>query len=1611
MTSPSPADTTSALTQSVSLQFANRPTFEQVAQDMLEQAIKEKYPTLTIDLSKTQLATPDATATGYILQPFMPRVLEYLALGTPVDFRGRREFHSFLSDTPPRRLRPDEGRLDMKVIETLVFELPWTVPIALENALIRYWNAEIDTHDSASLKLIDELKTVAQTTGNEELLLELPSTLPAEVTNTLTRFWNTENGTSPQISRWGWLSDVLKNELHIRGLQQPGLSEPAREALDQIVRWPDRDQRFSRCIPPVYAYSLESTVTRGASSTVLPSHELLLLHFTSSGLAVLLCSPGQPVQSFESLEAFLGHWRERIASRYVVDSITLRRSEISGNAFDTLAAMLLEQQLADLRAAQLPSKIGLQALGTLYNELSDPARYLLDAPRPTPEMSTQLAPLLPEWIKKASIVDQTKFQQYSLALASAKKRSQGRTFLSDITDIKTFTVDALLEHMRQANDSSPVKAQPSQYQLDDIELTFSEAVGAPGTAGYIEKRTMSLIDLAIKNLVAKPKGHLTLSHRQGLTLPAWLTPDFIIRKGGLIELVDIGTTYPRYLQERLLDDLSQVQERERLFAEQTPPQLLLEALKPMLNNERGMTRQGLDLVEAILKPDADSQQVNGRPVVIRHLAFLRRPEAQPDIVTNMFIIEPQDVETGPHLLYGPLYAGSLLEFPTRQALLKAIVTPGALQNSVLTWMSDAARPVYDNGGFLEPHIVHFLQGDEFNLPEKPAPATLAVNGVNDELLQFLHNGELMQYLYGCNARALVSQANRDSVSNSESRWALFLEGSSLLFNALLFPVLRGPVMAVAWLWSLMASAYQDIPALNSEDPVTRELAAVDLLLNLGMLAIQFPSIGTPVHTPLPDALKEQALRAPAPRVIPEQWPAPAAPRIFDGPVALPGEHFEASSTILDLSQVSAHPDRRPDIRTLLRSVRVPRPASLPEPIKNGPLRGLYVIDNKWCALVGEHLYRVSPESDGSVAIIDPLTPTRHVLALGTDAQGNWFVDLRLRLRGGVPPRRIDELRRLKAQRLTELSRELREHPAQAAERQKAMDTAQQVMTRFQDGSTFTEEQRAPRRKMFYELLEEDTASYLRLLNNAPEYARLGIEVPPDLIRLMMENVVNNARKTVVVVEMDQMAHIAAHPQFSLEEGTLQEAIANDAKGYLTYLDTITNNNDRAIHWLELKDSYLEALLNLDAKGAQVFERLTSGRPLNERNAYATKGLQLPTLSTLALKDFGSSLVDDLHSLINPLIKQVRSHSDLRIYDLTPSEQLEILESLSEQYGNALDALQGMKTLYADEINESYYDRLIKLVEGLYQEASRRLAAEVKPEPQPRKRPPKRPKMSSGQPQKKVIKTRKSGVLIGDVKPAGTTLPIEVVELRSETDDQVLATYSRHGDVWDAVQEVRPAPPPQTRLVNAVKGDARKLLGQLDERLRSAESYKKHCRYPQEIEEIMNNEANRFRKLCEELERAFRASQTPRTPADQALTKQLSDAASRLTTRGSELRTELSLQLPPTDGNLQYLFEKELIQVAQLGERKALKGARKDFFQEYAINDRNGSPIWYAHFHYETATTPKAAYSVAHLKTREQRREHYHSMLAKADNPYAVVDVHRGLISKSLAQRRFLPLAD
>ena len=1522
--------------------FTQPPTLQTVIQQLLGSALSERYPALVVDLSTLQLAIPSPRQWQF--RPLMAVVQDYLGGVAPLDFSDVGAQDYYLSERPPTRLKyPDatRSRLDIKAIETLIKELPQTLPTALQNALVEYWNADAE--------------------------------------------------------RCRRLADALLDRLRIAAIRQVGLTAQARSTVDQLVTLPDREQRVARHGErAVYAYCLETLLTHDARQVTLLGPELVLTQ-TGNGVApALLCTPAGAIEVFASMDDLLQAWGQRLAAQYNCDDILIRRYEPQGNVFDHQATMLLNRQQERLGAWRLPATNGFDALQTEYLALCDPEHYLSSPAMLAPAALEPLRAKLPAWLQQAGTAAQARYRRLSLGLASAKLRSGGRTFLSDIPDIRTFATEAL----RQALQKDAAGDAPDP---DDLELIFAVAAGYPGTAGIVKHEHMSLTDLAIRNLAGRPHGELSIRHRQGLALPAWLTPQAVLGSGGLIEQVDIGQQYPRRLQTELLGDTPQARARETLFADQQSLQLPLLALELSLQNRHGLTLAGARRVEALMQPEVADQQVDGQRIVIRHLTLVRSTDATPDAVANMYLIEGKDPMSGPHLLYRPLYAEPLYEFASRAALFEAIATPGELQSSVLLWLSDAARPIYDHGGFREPHYVRFGLGDEFAVIRTPAPAHLGANGTNDELHQYLISGRLLQYLYTENANAMIRQADRESLSNHESRWQLLLEGGGLLFGSVLYPLLRGPAMLTGWLLSLIASFSMDIEALEADDPKVRELATVDLLLNLGQILLE----GTPPTSAL-GAARRDIPALPLPARVAEQWPAPAGTRIREGVVHLPGVLPQPDKTVLDFSFAQARHRLTPEQQARLASFKVQRPATLPTAIEDGPHKGLYRDEPHWYARVAGEWFRVTLDGDTGVTVVDPDNPQRLGPPLRVDEQGNWSVDTRLRLRGGMPPKRIQAARLQRAQRIDELRAAYERFVSAQVAQQRTVDIAHSVMERASEDPRFTAAQQQSTRERFDKVLQEQTTDYLHILDAHKERQELGIPLPSSTLAALMENLVNNARKHVVVAEQERMALYSAHTQFLVQGPQLYLSVINAPARYEAFIKQSLAINERSIRWLEMRDRYRDELFNLGLPGAEGYARLVLDRP-DEISALAVKDLQIRSLKLVVIKHLEHTLFETLDEVLTPLQSQVRTHSELNALELSAQERVTILQSLVERYGSALDALQGIGIINRDELESTYFSQLFTLVESLYQEAARQFAGELKPVVPAAKRPARRKTSMAGKPTKKIIRTARRGTLIGELKPIGN---VEVVEVRDEVGNQLLDMYSQSGDEWVVYREQRPPQSPRpSRALSLIKGEARKLFAMLEAHLRRGKDYKKVSRHPQEVEEILHFEATRYTKLATELDQAIQAQpQAARLAADQALVTQMLAAAQQLIELGTELRIALCLELPPTHGNLDYLAAQKRAYVARWGERLQLSGERRDFIQEYAITDPKGQPLWYAHFHYPAVNTPKADYSAAHLKTREQRQVSYYTLLASAQGPQAVVNVHRGLIGKALAERLFLPLA-
>ena len=1537
----------------VRAQFAGRPTLEAVTRQLLAAALSQKYPSLTIDLARTRLAVPLAEG-GWELQPFVARVMDYLANGNGLSLERLNGRSYYLCDDAPDWLEPD--LLDMKVIDTLIRELTWTVPIGFQNALAEYWTGPADTG----------------------------------------------------ASRWRWFSDVLKDTLSIGLIRQEDLSDLARETVNQVILCPDREGRIiqygENC---VQVYALESTLIDAKHRSTRLSSFIVLVRDN----LILMCRPDGTIRVFPSIDAVIEYGGQRMGASYLADEICIKRYELEGNVFDIQAEIILGRQLESLGALKLPARVGVEALQTVCLMLSDPAQYMLASSAVNGRAIGTLKTHLPDWLRRASAADQSEYRQYSLALARAKKSSQGRTFLTGIADIRSFSIDVLTQQMQL--DQIGLERDSSRHlsvealNPDHIELTFFSTAGIPFSLPASEKVIMSLTDLALKNLVGRPPGVLSLKHSHGLALPAWLTPDYIIRSNGLIERVNIGKAYPERLQSLLLGATSDARKREQLFADQISAYLPLQALELSLKKENGLSPRGARYVAALMQSNTADRQVDGAPVVIRHLAMVRKSGAAPDVVDNMFIIEHVDVNVGPHLLYRPFYHQSLHEFATRAALLEAIAQPGELQTSVLVWLSNVARPIYDHGGFQEPHYVRFGLGSEFAPIEVPLPATLSVDGASDELLQYVHNGKLVQFLYNSNASALVSQAERDSVSNTESRWGVLLERTNLIFNLVLLPFVSVPTMLTVGLSVMLLAAIKDIPSLNSEDPITRELGLVDLLLNLVMVLFP-PSASVPVRPSLADGVREQVVKPRAPGRSAERWPELPAPKVTAGVVAFLGELPDMQSTPLDFSFASSQNRLTSSQRIMLSRFEVTKPNPMPQPVLHNPSaevprKGLYVIHNKWHALVEDKLYEVSAGSEG-VVIVDP-TDSKHLGPyLKSSGDGRWSLDLRLRLSGGMPKARLQALREQKDARRAEMLDQWVKLNEETPKLNATFQVSISVMERAEKDPRFTEEQRSVYRRKAESATQQMIDSYLLLLTNLDEFKNLFPDVKKYDIDGRILALATECNHLMVIYDHDLKGVPNRISKMASHSGNLR--FDQVIKAYLDIYE-------KMIATLELRTRYLE---RLDQAGMQRYESSLKDVSLKKTNVdffdVPIKNSYLNWLIKPSVKDWhiNTALVESLESLVSPVRKLISTHAELNTFDFSSGESLEVLSSLVDSYAQSLDSLRGLGIISADELDSVFFNKIITMLDGLYQDVTKKMAAEIKPGIKRAELPLTPHRAPTADAPKRIIKTRNSGRLIGKLIPAGGEWPIEVVEVRAEEDDQLLGTYSEHDEVWDEIKVVTPKAPSVTQPLAILKGEARKRYADLEKHLRRAEEYKKISRYPQEVEEVLQHEAERLNYLAGELSKAINAQPLDAVvQSDLVLVEDLRSGATRLTEKGKELRIQLSLELPPTHGNLQYLVDQDRVQIAGLGKRIKLAGERKDFIQEYAINDKNGSPLWYAHIHYAAADTPKENYGVAHLKLKSQRRESYYSQLNKSNSPQVTVNIYHGVIGKDLVQRWFLPL--
>ncbi|MBK5410704.1 hypothetical protein JFU58_19410 [Pseudomonas sp. TH34] len=645
-------------------------------------------------------------------------------------------------------------------------------------------------------------------------LLRLPTQLETIYKTATHGYWRQPAFTAPAVysgSRQSLVSRLLQDNLQRAGLKQPGLDAEQRKTVDMVVKHPEGSTRAAPQDPsssPATVYRL----TNGPENEDTPN---LLIHRALAGPnreILLLVEPSGKITPYDSWDAF--------------DQAGHVKSELTGNPFDTQASIIIDGELGDTLSVN-PSAA--------------------DAPS-----QTQAAAQPPAWVNQANDSQRVALHHLMLELAGFVQRNKGQSYDYAIDDLRTFA-------QKQFDAQLP---SPRSYNTSQIEIEFKPTDGSlfagwgggiSAGVGTVERVRMSMTDMLLRNLSGLPDGQIDVYYKSdgkpGTVRITALEGEGVLKKK--VQDADIGKKYPEFLKQELLDDPTKKAQRLSLFAQQVPIELKLQALKLATTGAFGFDTTGFRYVEQILDPTPGTKTVDGKEIVIRPLAFTREPGTTPDVVSNMYLIEPKDSTTGPHILYRPLNTtAQLLQFPTRQALMEAIQKPNQLQKDILAWLpDDATRKIYNNSGFKEPHIRRFTMGDDFAPLSTPAPPVLTTEGhAATQLQQALNSGQLINRLYEDNANGLASLADQQSVSNAENRWASAKRGGLLVLNSVL-PVLRGPLAYIGIAMQALGIG-QDINALASKDGKNKETALADLLLNLATLFLHFrtPSPGNASET-------------------------------------------------------------------------------------------------------------------------------------------------------------------------------------------------------------------------------------------------------------------------------------------------------------------------------------------------------------------------------------------------------------------------------------------------------------------------------------------------------------------------------------------------------------------------------------------------------------------------------------------------------------------------------------------------------------------------------------------------------------------------------------------
>lgn len=1549
---PTPLSPSTDYHAAVRIEFANRPTLRQVADRQLLVTLTEHLPLLaSADLP---------SAASLLLQ--VPN--DNASMPVP-----------YLSWTPRPLLDcvmevMQQGRtLASLAAPQGEFQLSVQAPYTLRGA------------DGQAMPFT-ALSLTATLPALEALLLALPEYFcQAQVD-----YW-TQPG-SLGVPRERWLSQLIRSAL-LHNLPLQALDSLQQGCLLGLLSGGAQQ-------PSVAAVEVRLGYGRQSFSLLLP--ELLVEGELDEGKAILWCSPSSVIQAFTSLDDFATALCKSLAQQYDFDTMDWNRYALEGDCFAQQCTLLLENMFESARRLRYVTFADVAAMEQAYAATVEPAQWFIEGYQAIDDVGFDLPPGL----TGAGPAHSFAYQAGMFELALAQAQSGGRGALDGILDLHSYAsrelrAQMLLDFPDDAN-----------YFSDDLKLKLIVARGNPGGAGagvggglVDPPRYISLTEFAIGNLVSLQGATLhSIEHRRGQLIMDWMTPAYV---KSLVERVDIGAHYPVYVA-RQLDDAERRPLRVRHFAREWRCSLLFSALSASLAGtlSDAALQCVTDYCRGLLDPNLPAS-------VLMPLAFSREPGAsQADQVTGMYVLfctAPSTV-----LLYRPLYGkAALSEFASLTQMMEAIRTPGMLQDSILAWLPDRARAVYDNGGFIEPHLQRPII-DTSVLPEPVQPPRFKA--------QFWRV-DVDAYLFKANRDLLVELADRQTISNAQSRWAILLEGAWLLFNVATV-LLRGPVATVAWLVLAFKGLKDDLPALRSGTDFERSAAVVDLLLNASM-ALMHLRLPTPISPAKPLAVvRPQRVGLPAARALKDL----SAAQAVQGKVGLPGALVSQVRTQLDFSWrgLQGFNMLEPEQRKALSDLRSPASLNGLQPLQAGPHRGLYEIAGRYYVGLAGDIYEVTAGTDG-VRVVGGEGHSGPWLAF---EHGQWRVDAALRLRAGMPKTRRELLRAQNEQRLEALRAEevqcARQHNTKAELLNKHRELLKEKDNRIKELEASEAPDELTRReldltrrltkqirlKVIYELkdvidtdLAHDNvmAKLYGMRLEDKHFVTVMVEQRSTIRQYLIDSVSAFYNELASVINnegLDDLGeHISVHPEGETETSRYKQ--------FRSTLETVVKWETDLVEMSQVLDRLVEQTLKDDSiqfKSEQTGARINKDIELKEiidKRRLSAIDLEFRLLQDLGelcldrLADVDESVLRDYHDYLvgDGLRSAGNAHGDLHGSSLTLPQRMEVLTGVLEAYEEAFTMASYLRSVGGAAVRVEQLQAYQKVLAELKNAAEKDLAQLV------REKELEAPQLSKpsvfaprGGRRHLVRTSRGRSVLAEEFDVDG----VAVVQQRDFRTQHVLKTFRQQGQEWveDATRDAEQTGSPSSPREPAVSpARARALITQADSVISLARSYVKDNE-PLSLSTVIDGHVQKLEQVKATLKAAG---------SDKELLDDLQHAISHLQAVERDLLTSLYLSTNrPNANSLRYLVKESKVSIHQAGPRKALAGG--DYLDIYEVRrlprggQATGEGLWEVHFHYPAATTPVSEFSRGHLKLWSQRKLGRQAQMRAATSGRELLDIYR-----------------